>query len=82
MLCIGLTMMGADDDLKKWKETITQASKCVNDMKMQLSNVTQNHGRLEIRLDLQDIHDLKSIYQDLMKNMQDIREMCSKPFPS
>ena len=58
-----------------------EASKYVTQLKTQLSDVTQNHGRLEVRLDMQDVHDLKPIYEDLLKNMKEIRELCLKPFP-
>ncbi len=49
---------------------------------MELTNITQNHVRLEIQLDVQDVHDLQLIYENLMKNMQDIHEICSKPLPA
>jgi hypothetical protein len=58
-----------------------EASKHVTQLKMELSNITQNHGHLELRLNFEKVHELKPIYENLLKNMTDIRNLCLKPFP-
>ncbi|CAF1221126.1 unnamed protein product [Rotaria sordida] len=78
----GLNRIRAVENFKQCKENMIEASKFVNQLKKELSDVTQNHSRLEVRLDMQDVHDLKPIYERLLENMNDIRQLCLKPFPA
>ncbi|CAF1161097.1 unnamed protein product [Rotaria sordida] len=80
LLSEGLTKIIAENDFRQCKKKIIEASEYVFQMKMELSNVIQMDDCLEIPMDIQDIYDLKPIYENLMENIQDIRDICSKPF--
>lgn len=78
---IGLDKIRAADNFKQCKEIMIEASNYATQLKKVLSDINLKHGCLEIRLEMQDVHDLKPIYDDLLKTMRDIRELCLKPFP-
>ncbi len=77
-----MSKIQTEKDCQKYKAELTEARKLITEMKMRLADVTQNHGRLEIRLDNQDFQGLEPIYKNLLNDIRDIRALCSKPFPA
>ncbi|CAF1505128.1 unnamed protein product [Adineta ricciae] len=69
-------------DFEQYKQSMNQAADYVTKLKKDLSDCTQKHGRLDICLSMQDVHDLKPIYENLLTNMNTIRDLCLKPFPA
>ncbi|CAF1491603.1 unnamed protein product [Rotaria sp. Silwood1] len=78
LLSEGLTNITAENDFKQCKKKIIEASKYVLQMKTELSNIIALYDQLEIQLDVQDIYDLQPIYENLLQNMRDIHDICSK----
>ncbi|CAF1505046.1 unnamed protein product [Adineta ricciae] len=81
LFCSGFDRRRVVHDFEQYKQSMNQAADYVTKLKKELSDCTQKHGRLDARLSMKDVHDLKPIYENLLTNMNTIRDLCLKPFP-